>query len=292
MRKQTLYLIGLVALLFGACKQEQIQSPVPDQDEYMTTTQLSDSTKLYTLIIDGQKNYVTEVNGVYYIADDIIINEEQFALMQKMSNPNTSTTERATIGTFLLTQPWPNKTVPYVLPQQSPLHSEAEHQIFINGILEAIEMFRTGTTVRFVERTTEREYLTFEYSSGNSSPLGWFFFRVNNIKIANYDIPGVIAHEILHSLGFVHEQMRPDRDNYIIVDLSKAIDGIASQFQTAFFYRGVGTFDFESIMLYSSFAGSRDPNVPVMTRLDGSTWGYNLEGLSQGDYLGINTLYP
>ena len=44
-------------------------------------------------------------------------------------------------------------------------------------------------------------------------------------------------------------------------------------------------------MMYKSTDFAIDPNLPVMTKLDGSTFGKQRDGLSAGDYAGINHLY-
>ena len=42
---------------------------------------------------------------------------------------------------------------------------------------------------------------------------------------------GTIMHEFLHAFGFYHEQMRTDRDDYILVNYDNIIPGITSSFQ-------------------------------------------------------------
>lgn len=47
-------------------------------------------------------------------------------------------------------------------------------------------------------------------------PAGWQVINLANGCAASIE---VVQHEVLHALGFLHEQSRPDRDNYITVNI-------------------------------------------------------------------------
>ncbi|WP_411023535.1 M12 family metallopeptidase, partial [Salmonella sp. s51228] len=82
------------------------------------------------------------------------------------------------------------------------------------------------------------------------------------------EIPGIVIHEIFHALGRWHEQSRPDRSDYIDINLANIIDGTESNFErlseTFVSTQGRG-YDYSSIMHYGQYAFARDRSIPTIT---------------------------
>ncbi len=54
-----------------------------------------------------------------------------------------------------------------------------------------------------------------------SPVIGWLIncvLKIFHVIIIRCNNPGNIKHEILHALGFYHEQSRPDRDDYVTIE--------------------------------------------------------------------------
>lgn len=74
-----------------------------------------------------------------------------------------------------------------------------------------------GVTFRPAVGSEDR--IRFQNSSFNNSPVG----RQGGsqiVNIFNWNVPTIMQHEIFHSLGFWHEQSRPDRDTYVTINSS------------------------------------------------------------------------
>jgi hypothetical protein len=83
--------------------------------------------------------------------------------------------------------------------------------------------------------------------------------------------PADIAHEILHALGFVHEQNRADRDNYIDVHFDNIDERYADNFeklpQEFMRVSGLGEFDFQSLMIYPQWMFAKNGQSTMDPRL-------------------------
>ena len=103
---------------------------------------------------------------------------------------------------------------------------------------------------------------------------------------------GTYLHELGHTLGLLHEHTRPDRDCYIDIDWEQIKCGYKLNFHKYLCtsVQMFGEFDFESIMMYGSYAFSKS-NQPTMVKKDGTTFYAQREQLSENDIQYIQYLY-
>ena len=85
---------------------------------------------------------------------------------------------------------------------------------------------------------------------------------------------GTILHELMHVLGFDHSHTRPDRDSFLTVHWDNIDPKDWSEFEirgNSIESRLIGKipFDYESILMYGEWNGSRDDENPALTRKDG-----------------------
>lgn len=170
-----------------------------------------------------------------------------------------------------------------------------------NDILNAISILENNTDLSFVPKQSwNLTYMKFEVSNSNNSYVGVVGTgpQIINLSTGNGVSSSVVIHEIGHSLGLFHEQSRTDRDSYIDVRYNNIKNDKEYAFHK-YVTRGLegtdfGPFDFSSIMLYPSFTADEnfveDVNLPMLTKLNGDTWGFNFF-LSTGDINTITHLY-
>jgi len=71
--------------------------------------------------------------------------------------------------------------------------------------------------------------------------------------------PGVVIHELGHTLGFFHEQSRPDRDKYVVILTENIQEGKEENFlkYSHLYIDSLGVeYDLGSIMHYGKFVSA------------------------------------
>lgn len=99
----------------------------------------------------------------------------------------------------------------------------------------------------------------------------------------------------MHTLGFFHEQNREDRDSFVSVHWENIPPEHHLQFKKIpddFMHVDGRPFNYNSIMLYPSFAFSSSPRDPSLTKTDGDFIFTNELLMDEEDINRINELYP
>ncbi|MBI1825576.1 MAG: hypothetical protein HY287_13180 [Planctomycetes bacterium] len=99
---------------------------------------------------------------------------------------------------------------------------------------------RNGTDIFF--------YVHIQNSTGNNSQVGEVGAQV--INIASWGSPYIMAHELGHCMGYVHEHQRPDRDSFVSVTQSNVQNGFGNQLTLMTDPLVYGPYDFDSLMHY------------------------------------------
>ncbi|KAI5609625.1 nephrosin isoform 2 precursor, partial [Silurus asotus] len=185
---------------------------------------------------------------------------------------------------------WPRSSdkkvyVPYVISRQ---YSPRERNVIQN----ALDSFQKSTCIRFKPHRNEVDYIDIISKKGCYSRVG----RVGGQQNLSLQHPGcvehgVIQHELLHALGFEHEQSRSDRDKHVKILFDNIKPDEKDNFEKVNTNNLNTPYDYNSIMQYDRCASSKngqptmipipDNNVPIGLATE----------MSPNDILRVNRLY-
>ncbi|XP_041647456.1 high choriolytic enzyme 2-like [Cheilinus undulatus] len=161
-----------------------------------------------------------------------------------------------------------------------------------NIIIRALLTFHESTCIRFMWRRREQNYIYFYSGSGCFSYLG----RQNRGQPISLSKRGclyldTVQHEVLHALGFHHEQVRSDRDEHVSILTQNIQEGTEPQFAKEQTNNLQTPYDFDSVMHYSNFAFSKNGQPTIVAKDDPNRVFGQATRMSQNDIDRINRLY-
>ncbi|NXW59001.1 MEP1A protein, partial [Eurystomus gularis] len=151
--------------------------------------------------------------------------------------------------------------IPYILGDNLDLNAKGV-------ILQAFEMYRLKSCIDFKPYEGEETYIFFRKEDGCWSMVGNQQTGQNLSIGAGCDYRATVQHEILHALGFYHEQSRMDRDDYVTIWWDEIIAGKEHNFlkYDDSFITDLNTpYDYESVMHYRPFSFNKNESIPTIT---------------------------
>ncbi|KAF1376298.1 hypothetical protein PFLUV_G00210050 [Perca fluviatilis] len=151
--------------------------------------------------------------------------------------------------------------IPYILSDSLELNAKGV-------ILQAFEEYRLRSCVDFKPYEGESSYISFTKLSGCWSYVGDNGTGRNVSIGARCDTKAIVQHELLHALGFYHEQSRSDRDDYVKIWWDQIEEGKEHSFKKYEddFITDLNTpYDYESIMHYRPLSFNKNESIPTIT---------------------------
>ncbi|XP_044866760.1 meprin A subunit alpha isoform X1 [Mauremys mutica] len=151
--------------------------------------------------------------------------------------------------------------IPYILGDDLDLNAKGV-------ILEVFEMYRLKSCVDFKPYEGESSYIRFQKSNGCWSMVGDRQTGQNLSIGQRCDHKAIVEHELLHAMGFYHEQSRTDRDDYVNIWWDEILPGQSHNFvkYDDTFISDLNTpYDYESVMHYEPLSFNKNEGVPTIT---------------------------
>jgi hypothetical protein len=207
--------------------------------------------KPLTVILSGKHVFLGD-NIVGDLVEDKIIGLEGNVLAQRSSDDTFITTRGAGISKTS-GEKWTGAVIPYVFDSGATPNIR-------NQFERAVGIYNNQTVVRYVPRSNQANYVRVVAGNGCSSYVGMMTtsFKPNGQEITlgsdGCDIAASL-HEMGHAAGLIHEQQRPDRDNYVNINFSLIDPNWRSQYEVVTGELGNmhTSYDYNSIMHYDNF---------------------------------------
>ncbi|XP_042268205.1 high choriolytic enzyme 1-like [Thunnus maccoyii] len=225
-------------------------------------------------IEEANRNIVRATDG-FFVEDDTAFDSES----ERNADPCTSHNckwDQASNGMVY---------VPYVIADH---YTSRERAIIERGL----QSFSSVSCIRFVPRISERDYIHIQSLDGCYSYLGRRFNeQALSLKRNGCLYHDIVQHELLHALGFKHEQCRSDRDEHIRILWENVIPRWEYAFDKINTLNQGTSYDYNSVMQYSKYAFSKNKK-PTMVPIPDPNVEFGMATeMSQNDIDRLNRLY-
>lgn len=278
----------IIALFLASCSSEDV---VPETETSVVEepTEAEESQFITKYFLGDEVKVRLEADGTYSLAgSDARLFEEQITDSPKSFSENPNPEESlSALGFGGGVRKWTNSTIVYRI---SGLSGSVQSEL-----QKSFDEWSSKTNIRFKERTNESDYITIS-SSGSNSNSGIATLGMNGsrgfIRLGTRATAVVIIHEIGHTLGYIHEQNRSDRDSYVRINFDNIQDNAVDQFFKSNSASLVTSqLDISSTMMYGSFTFSKNGR-PTITDLNGNLLPQRQARISALDIAGTNSIYP
>lgn len=199
--------------------------------------------------------------------------------------------EGVTDGYYEAPEPqlWDAREIPFAIHPDLPA-------TVAGRVREALHHLEQRSGLQFVTLEDQSDAIVFEPGEEHCLSLLGKVGGRQPIRLSNKCGPSEIMHEVLHALGFVHEQSRADRDGFVEILWDNIEEKYKNQYAVVpeTFMRPVRglSFDYRSIMLYRPNLFAAHEGMPTMRSLTNVPIAPVEKGLSDGDVQRLNRMYP
>ena len=138
-----------------------------------------------------------------------------------------------------------------------------------NQVNNAIAQYHAKTCLKFIPRSSEADYIYFDNAqTGCWSSVGRVGRKQTiNLQAACLTRIGTVIHEMMHAVGFLHEQNREDRDSFVSIQWQNVPANVKNNFDKA----SPGStsaynvpYDYGSVLHYSATAFSNSGSKTII----------------------------
>ncbi|XP_062399981.1 hatching enzyme 1.2-like [Sardina pilchardus] len=159
-------------------------------------------------------------------------------------------------------------------------------------IQNALQTFHEKTCIRFVPYVKQKDFIRIVSRGGCYSYVGRNGGgQTVSLNVNGCVYKGVVQHELLHALGFFHEQTRSDRDKYVKINFENIRAGVSRNFNKYDTNNLNTAYDYGSVMHYSRKAFSKNGNDTITPIPNPDVRIGQRRDLSEIDIVKINRLY-